>query len=117
MIVNGEVFDSRHEYVRWLELKLLEKSGAISDLKRQVPYELIPVQREPSTRYYKKGRKKGEPVPGKVIEQAVIYIADFVYKDHNGKTVVEDTKGVRTKDYIIKRKLMLHVHGIKVQEV
>jgi uncharacterized protein YbcC (UPF0753/DUF2309 family) len=119
VILNGEVFDSKHEYVRCLELRLLEKSGAISDLKRQVPYELIPVQREKSTRFYKKGRKKGEPVPGKVIEQAVIYIADFVYKDHNGKTVVEDTKSTatKTKDYVIKRKLMLWRYGIRVQEI
>ena len=117
VIINGEVFDSKHEYSRFLELKLLEKSGAIYDLRRQVPYELIPVQREPSTRFYKKGRKRGEPVPGKVIEQNVEYKADFVYIDDHGKTVVEDAKGKRTADYVIKRKLMLHVHGIKVQEV
>ena len=67
VFINGEVFDSKHEYSRWLELNLLLKSGYISDLRRQVPYELIPVQREPSARTYKKGKKKGQPVPGKVI--------------------------------------------------
>ena len=45
------------------------------------------------------------------------YIADFVYMDKDGQQVVEDTKGVRTKEYIIKRKLMLHRYGIRIQEV
>lgn len=117
MVVGGETYDSIHEYQRGHELKLLERAGAISDLRRQVSYELIPAQREPSTRTYKKGKKKGQPVPGKLVEQAVHYVADYVYTDNQtGKTVVEDTKGVRTKDYIIKRKLMLYVHKIKVQE-
>ncbi|MFX7845371.1 hypothetical protein ABTK14_24240 [Acinetobacter baumannii] len=43
-------------------------------------------------------------------------MADFVYKDANGNTVVEDTKGVRTKEYILKRKLMLRVYGIRITE-
>ena len=98
--VNGEVFDSKKEYIRYRELALLEKAGQISDLKRQVKYELIPSQR----------------VNGKVVERACTYVADFVYTE-NGKTVVEDTKGFRTKDYIIKRKLLLYVHGIQIQEV
>lgn len=45
-----------------------------------------------------------------------MYIADFVYHE-DGMQVVEDTKGVRTADYIIKRKLMLWVHGIRIKEV
>ena len=45
------------------------------------------------------------------------YVADFVYLDEQGKTVVEDAKGVRTKDYIIKRKLMLWLHNIRIREV
>ena len=53
---------------------------------------------------------------GKLIERAVSYIADFVYTDENGKTVVEDAKGFRTKDYIIKRKLLLYMHGIRIKE-
>lgn len=117
IILDGEVFDSKREAVRYYELKLLEKSGAISGLKRQVTFELIPVQREKSTKVYKKGRKKGQPVEGKIIEKAVTYIADFVYVDNTtGKTIVEDAKGMRTDKYIIKRKLMLYIHGIKVQE-
>lgn len=117
VVINGEVFDSKREYYRYMDLMLLLKCGAISDLKRQVVYELIPAQREKSTRVYKKGRKKGQPIEGKIIEKAVIYIADFVYIDTaTGKEVVEDAKGMRTKDYIIKRKLMLYIHGIKIRE-
>ena len=117
VIIDGEVFDSKREYYRYMDLKLLETCGAISDLKRQVVYELIPVQREKSTKVYKKGRKKGQPIEGKIIEKSVTYIADFVYTDTTtGKEVVEDAKGMRTRDYIIKRKLMLYIHGIKIRE-
>ena len=114
----GEVFDSKRECYRYMDLKLLESCSAISNLRRQVAYELIPAQREKSTRVYKKGRKKGQPIEGKIIEKAVNYVADFVYIDSaTGREVVEDAKGMRTKDYIIKRKLMLYIHGIKIREV
>ena len=117
VVYQGEVFDSKKELYRYMDLKLLESCGAIRDLKRQVVYELIPVQREKSTKVYKKGRKKGQPIEGKVIEKAVTYIADFVYTDSaTGKEVVEDAKGMRTEVYKIKRKLMLFIHGIKIQE-
>lgn len=113
----GEVFDSKREMYRYMDLRMLLTCGAISNLRRQVVYELIPVQREKSTRVYKKGRKKGQPIEGKIIEKAVTYIADFVYTDNaTGKEVVEDAKGMRTRDYIIKRKLMLYIHGIKIRE-
>ena len=118
VVIDGEVFDSKREAKRYQELKLLERCGAISDLKRQVSYELIPTQKEESTRVYTKGRKKGQPIEGKVIEKAVTYIADFTYIDSaTGKLVVEDSKGMRTRDYILKRKMMLYFHGIKIQEV
>lgn len=91
----GFVFDSKAEFIRWCELRLLERAGKIADLQRQVKYELIPKQ-------------KGE--------RACTYVADFVYIDSDGNTVVEDTKGVRTDAYRIKRKLMLWVHGIKIKE-
>ena len=52
----------------------------------------------------------------RTIEQSVVYKADFLYRE-NGKWVVEDTKGKKTEAYIIKRKLMLHVHGIRIREV
>lgn len=94
---DGIVHDSKREASRWVELKLLERVGDITDLQRQVKFELIPKQEG---------------------ERAVYYIADFVYTDlRTGKTVVEDTKGVRTKEYIIKRKLMLYVHKLKIKEI
>lgn len=109
--VDGVTYDSKKEYRRFCELLLMEKSGEITDLRRQVEFELIPAQREPDTIGKRGGIKKG-----KLIERKCSYRADFVYKE-NGKTVVEDTKGMRTKDYIIKRKLLLYVHGIRIREV
>ena len=112
-VVDGITFDSKKEAKRWTELKLLEKTGAISDLRRQVRYELIPAQREPD-----KIGSRGGVIKGKVIERKVEYVADFVYCDlETGEIVVEDTKGIRTTDYKIKRKLMLWVHGIRIREV
>lgn len=98
---DGEVFDSRKELHRYQELKLLEKAGKIADLQRQVKYVLLPTQR----------------VDGKVVERPVCYYADFVYKDGTGKEHVEDTKGFRTKDYILKRKMMLYFYRVRVEEV
>ena len=107
---DGMVFDSKREADRWSELKLLEKAGEISDLQRQVKYELIPTQYS-KWEYTKSGKKK-------VIEREASYIADFVYHDNTlGVEVVEDAKGMRTEAYILKRKLMLHVHGIQIVEV
>ena len=110
--VNGVIFDSKKEYDRYIELTLLSRSGAIKGLKRQVKFELIPAQYEPDII-----NPRGKVKKGKLIERAVSYIADFVYTDENGKTVVEDTKGFRTKDYIIKRKLLLYIHGIRIKEI
>ena len=116
--INGDVFDSRKEYRRWQELKLLERSGKITDLRRQVKYVLIPPQRKHTNEIYKSGKNKGNFKPGKLIERECSYIADFVYFDaEKYQLVVEDTKGVRTKDYVIKRKLMLYMHGIRIVEV
>lgn len=116
---NGSVFDSRREARRYSELLLLERAGAITDLKKQVEFELIPAQYEavPTGELYKRGAKKGTPKMKQVcIEKSVKYIADFVYQE-NGKLIVEDAKGFRTEKYIIKRKLMLYVHGIRIKEV
>ena len=101
--LDGMVFDSNHEARRYAYLKTLERAGEISGLERQVKYILVPAQ------------AGGD---GKIVERAVIYVADFVYRDaHSGETVVEDAKGMRTRDYIIKRKLMRYVHGIRIREV
>lgn len=99
-IVDGITFDSKAEANRWIELKALADRGEISLLERQVVFELIPKQL----------------VNGKTAERSVTYKADFVYH-YKGDTVVEDVKGVKTPEYIIKRKLMLYRYGIKVQEV
>lgn len=102
--VDGIVFDSKKEACRYVELKILEESGLIRNLKRQQKFVLIPSQK----------------IDGRVIERECAYKADFTYEGltENGWVfVVEDTKGVRTPDYIIKRKLMLERHGIRILEV
>ena len=98
--VNGEKFDSRKEAGRYKELTLLQRAGKITDLNRQIRYLLIPAQYDEN---------------GVCIERGVSYVADFVYKE-NGQLVVEDTKGLKTDVYIIKRKLMLHQYGIRIRE-
>lgn len=110
VVRNGITYDSQKEANRHAVLKLLERSGKIRDLQRQVKFVLIPAQYEPDTVGKRGGVKKG-----KLIERECSYIADFVYEE-NGKKAVEDTKGFRTADYKIKRKLMLFMHGIKIKE-
>lgn len=118
VVVDGISFDSKKEARRYQELSLLEKAGAIRDLQMQVKFVLIPAQYEFTNERYTKGKKKGCLKQGKLLERECAYIADFVYTDiENARKVVEDTKGVRTKDYIIKRKLMLYIHGIQIKEV
>ena len=92
--VDGEKFDSAKEYRRWCELKILERAGVITELKRQVSFELIPKQ-------------KGE--------RACTYVADFTYYQ-DGEYIVEDAKGLKTDVYRIKKKLMLWVHNIRIKE-
>ena len=95
-VLDGITFASKKESKRYQELRLLERAGEIQDLRLQVPYELIPKQ-------------KGE--------RACTYYADFVYME-DGKQIVEDVKGYKGNPvWIIKRKLMLFVHGIKIVEV
>lgn len=116
MTFDGLTFDSKRECLRWQELKLLEKAGKICDLRRQVKFELIPEQRMPDTLGKNGGRRRG-----KLLEKAVHYVADFIYYEggrpsEGGKLVVEDAKGHRTREYIIKRKLMLARYDIKIRE-
>lgn len=99
--IDGMKFDSKKEGQRYLELKLLQRAGYISDLERQVKFILIPSQK----------------INGKVVEREVTYKADFVYKDDSGQTVVEDVKGFKTKEYILKRKMMLYFKGIRIKEI
>lgn len=112
----GEVFDSYREYNRYFELKMLERAGKITELKRQVKFVLIPSQYEESDEVYTKGPRKGLKKQGPLIEKECAYYADFTYKE-NGKLVVEDAKGIRTKDYILKRKMILYFYGIRIREV
>lgn len=114
---NGIVFDSLKERDRYIDLTILEKAGKIKHLQLQTPFELIPTQYEPSGEVYQSGKKKGQPKPGKVIERACTYYADFTYYTADGDFVVEDTKGLKTKEYRIKKKLMLFVHGIRIVEI
>lgn len=100
--IGNEKFDSKKEYNRYIELCEMQKNGEIKDLKRQVKFILVPSQKN---------------IDGKVIELPITYIADFVYLDKNLFMVVEDTKGHKTKDYIIKRKLMLYLRKIKIREI
>lgn len=100
VIFDGIKFDSKKEAKRYRELCLMKRAGVITDLELQKQYALIPAQK----------------LNGKVVERAVVYKADFAYKE-DGVQVVEDTKGVKTKDYIIKRKLMLWIYGIRIREV
>lgn len=100
--LDGHTFDSKLEAGRYIELKLLERAGLISGLELQPRFELIPKQRRADGR----------------AERACEYVADFRYTDAStGQEVIEDAKGVRTADYVIKRKLLLQVHGITVREV
>lgn len=109
--IDGETFDSKKEAKRYCELKLLERAGEIRHLRRQEKFLLIPSQ------YEEVVDAKGKPKQ-KCIERECVYIADFVYQDaRTGELVVEDTKGVRTKEYIIKRKLMLYNNRIKIKEI
>lgn len=92
---------SRKEHRRANQLKLMQRAGLISNLREQVKYVLIPTQRDSA---------------GKLLEKECSYYADFVY-DRNGTTIVEDAKGVRTPQYIIKRKLMLQKYAIQIKEI
>ncbi len=104
--VEGETYDSMKEYRRFCELVLLQRAGEISGLQRQVKFQLIPAQ-----------RTRGPD--GKTrTERAVVYIADFVYTDNRtGRQIVEDVKGMRTKEYILKRKMLLFFRGIAITEI
>lgn len=99
--LDGMEFDSCKEANRYAELKLLQRAGEITDLRTQVKYTLIPAQKKPSGG----------------TERACTYTADFVYRDKSGREIVEDVKGMRTQQYIIRRKLMLYLNGIEVKEV
>ena len=94
-------FDSMGEYARWQDLKLLQRAGVITGLKRQVKFELIP----------------STILPGGKKQRAVTYVADFRYYDsREGKWITEDFKGYQTKEYKLKKKLVFYIYGIDILE-
>lgn len=99
VVIDGIKFDSKREAQRYKELILLEKAGKIADLILQPKFELIP-------KYTINGRNV----------RKMEYIADFQYTE-NGKTIVEDAKGFKTKEYLIKKKLFEFKYGIEIMEV
>lgn len=101
-VVDDIQFDSKLESVRYGELKILEKAKIITDLRLQVGFELIPS-------YVKNGKKV----------QGIKYVADFVYYDREKeKTVVEDTKGMKTDVFKLKKKLFEYKYkDLEITEV
>ena len=112
-IHNGITFDSRRERNRYISLLTLLRAGEISDLKMQVPFEIIPAVYETVEKHLKTKVKMVE----RCVQRATHYIADFVYKDKDGNLVVEDSKGCRTKEYLLKKKMMRAFLGIEIKEV
>lgn len=98
-IVAGLTFDSRREAARWQELQLLERAGQIRGLRRQVAFALVP-----GVKFA--GAARARP--------AIRYVADFVYVEH-GREVIEDSKGVETQEFKLKRHLLLALHGLEVR--
>ena len=118
--VDGIEFDSKKEAQRYCELLLLQRAGKITELELQKEYVLIPAQYETFPRYGKTGKRLQD---GKrCIEKSCVYKADFAYKQ-DGQQIVEDVKGYRDPasaayaKFVIKRKLMLWIHGIKITEI
>lgn len=109
-------FDSRKEYRRWTELRLMERDGIIAGLRRQVRYEIIPAIWEDRPKQLKTKIK----MERRCVQMAAHYTADFVYTDvATGKTIVEDVKGrdaTKTEAYGLRKKLMRYVHGIEIVE-
>lgn len=113
--VDGVVYDSKREYERWLLLKDAEEQGIITDLQRQVKFELIPAVIEE----YVEHLKTKDKIKTRVLQRPITYTADACYyKD--GKYIVEDMKvspKVKTDKYILKNKMMFALKGIRIKEV
>lgn len=97
---DGQWFDSQKERDWYIVLRQDERDGRITNLQRQVVFNLLPAM-------------AGEYRT----ERGVKYIADFTYTDQNGKYHVVDVKGMKTEVYKLKRKLMLYRKGISIEEV
>lgn len=109
------IFDSTSEYKRFLYLKDMEQKGEISNLQRQVTFTIIPNQYMDKEIKLKTKTK----IVSRVVEREVTYTCDFLY-EKDGETIVEDVKSDYTRkdrEYILKRKLMLYLKGIRLNEV
>lgn len=98
---DGQKFDSLKERNRYAELQLLQKAGEISELQRQVKFELQPA-------FYHAGRKI----------RPIIYVCDFFYKEKD-KYIIEDVKSPATRNnaaYKLKKKMMLY-RGYEIREI
>lgn len=109
----GIEFDSKKEGMRYLLLKDQQRQGLISDLQLQVPFELLPAIYEDQVVHLKTKDKTVR----KLVQRSVTYVADFVYTDKDGNRHVEDAKGLRLPEYVLKKKMMLALLGITVTEV
>lgn len=98
---DGRTFDSIAEAERYILLKDAMRRGIISGLKMQVPFEIVPADKD---------------ADGKKL-RALKYVADFTYYDKDGELHVEDVKGVRTAVYKLKKRLMWQVHRIAIEEI
>lgn len=100
MTFEGLSFDSKRELHRYVLLREMVRSGAISDLRRQVPFELAP----------------GVSINGRR-RPPLRYVADFVYRERGSAIdTIEDVKGVVTEAYRIKRHLM-RAAGFVIREI
>ncbi|EGT4056865.1 DUF1064 domain-containing protein [Clostridioides difficile] len=93
-VVDGIEFDSIREADRYCELKLLEKAKEIRNLELQPRFLLQDKFKDKQGNTHKK----------------IEYVADFMYIDKCGKTIVEDVKGVLTDVYKLKKKLFLKIY-------
>lgn len=101
VVVDGTRFASSKEAQRWRDLRLLERSGQITDLQRQVPIPLW-------------GRDDAIRTATGLQMQ---YVADFTYRDKRlgGALVIEDAKGYPTDVFKIKRAI-LAAQGVEITE-
>lgn len=101
-VIDGITFDSKKEAKRYIELKKKQDEGEITDLRLQVPFELVP-----SFTIEIDGKKRKR--------RNIRYIADFTYYE-NGQKVVEDVKGRKTEVYKIKKKIFEYKFKTTIKE-
>lgn len=106
-------FDSKKEMEHYIELEEKLKKGKICNLRRQVPFVLIPTIYED----YVKHLKTKDKIMTRCKHRKATYVADFVYEDAEGKEYVVDTKGIKTEEYKLKKKMMYYLLGIDIIEV